>query len=307
MASFPWYEADSTLDEGIESISIGFANLHCTVPDAGSFCEKALEEISRSLASVAARVVLLSDDGSRIETMAEQGRWHAVCADGLRTSLVVRLVEKDSDMETAALPEGSSEIAVPLRHDGRIFGVLQIAAALQGGARERIASLMAFAARLLSTYLSSRLKLETRWSELDDIQREMDAGAFRSDIVGRSASLASVIERVKQVAPTDVTVLIEGENGTGKELIARAIHGESRRADKPWVVVNCAAIPSELLESELFGHERGSFTGAYRDRVGVLEMAHRGTVFMDEIGETSPRMQSLLLRFLESGEIQRVG
>jgi DNA-binding NtrC family response regulator len=112
---------------------------------------------------------------------------------------------------------------------------------------------------------------------------------------------------VSAAARTDAKVLITGESGVGKEIVSRLVHSAGGRAAHPLVTVNCAAITETLLESELFGHTRGSFTGAYRDRAGVLEMAHRGTVFMDEIGETSPRMQSLLLRFLESGEIQRVG
>jgi len=114
-------------------------------------------------------------------------------------------------------------------------------------------------------------------------------------------------EDVKAAARTDAKVLITGESGVGKEIVSRLVHSTGMRAAFPLVTVNCAAITDTLLESELFGHTRGSFTGAYRDRAGVLEMAHRGTVFMDEIGETSARMQSLLLRFLENGEIQRVG
>ena len=114
-------------------------------------------------------------------------------------------------------------------------------------------------------------------------------------------------EDVKSAARSDAKVLITGESGVGKEIVSRLVHSMGMRAAYPLVTVNCAAITDTLLESELFGHSRGSFTGAYRDRAGVLEMAHRGTVFMDEIGETSARMQSLLLRFLENGEIQRVG
>jgi DNA-binding NtrC family response regulator len=126
-------------------------------------------------------------------------------------------------------------------------------------------------------------------------------------LVGESPAVLQLKEDIRAAARTDAKVLIAGESGVGKEIVARLIHASGMRAAYPLVTVNCAAITETLLESELFGHTRGSFTGAYRDRAGVLEMAHRGTVFMDEIGETSPRMQSLLLRFLESGEIQRVG
>ena len=126
-------------------------------------------------------------------------------------------------------------------------------------------------------------------------------------LIGNSRVLQTLREDIRSAARTDAKVLITGESGVGKEIVSRLIHADGSRASYPLITVNCAAITETLLESELFGHERGSFTGAFRDRVGVLEMAHRGTVFMDEIGETTPRMQSLLLRFLESGEIQRVG
>ena len=126
-------------------------------------------------------------------------------------------------------------------------------------------------------------------------------------LIGNSPTIQRLREDIRAAARTDAKVLITGESGVGKEIVSRLIHAEGVRGAYPLITVNCAAITETLLESELFGHERGSFTGAYRDRVGVLETAHRGTVFMDEIGETSPRMQSLLLRFLESGEIQRVG
>ena len=126
-------------------------------------------------------------------------------------------------------------------------------------------------------------------------------------LIGNSRVIQTLRDDIRSAARTDAKVLITGESGVGKEIVSRLIHADGARASYPLITVNCAAITETLLESELFGHERGSFTGAFRDRVGVLEMAHRGTVFMDEIGETSPRMQSLLLRFLESGEIQRVG
>jgi len=126
-------------------------------------------------------------------------------------------------------------------------------------------------------------------------------------IVGRSPAMRDVLDRVLRVAPTDATVLISGESGTGKELVARALHVTSRRADRPFVPVNCAAITETLLESELFGHARGAFTGATRARRGLFEEADGGTLFIDEIGETSPGFQARLLRALQEGEIRRVG
>jgi two-component system response regulator HydG len=138
------------------------------------------------------------------------------------------------------------------------------------------------------------------------------AGEFRKrygleHIVGRSPAMQEVLDRVVRVAPSDATVLITGESGTGKELVARAIHVASRRGDKPFVPVNCAAITETLLESELFGHAKGAFTGATRARRGLFEEANAGTLFIDEIGETSPGFQAKLLRALQEGEIRRVG
>jgi two-component system response regulator HydG len=126
-------------------------------------------------------------------------------------------------------------------------------------------------------------------------------------LVGSSPAVQALQEEIYYASRCDAKVLITGESGAGKEIVARLIHEGSPRRRAQLITVNCAALTETLLETELFGHVRGSFTGAYRDRTGVFEMANRGTVFMDEIGETTPRMQGLLLRFLETGEIQRVG
>src|SRR5438105_5411323 len=127
------------------------------------------------------------------------------------------------------------------------------------------------------------------------------------EIVGSSRAVKGVIERIEKVAPTAARVLITGENGTGKELVARAIHTLSPRADQPFVEVNCAAIPTELIESELFGHMKGSFTGAFADRAGKFELADGGTLFLDEVGDMSLTAQAKVLRALEEGVISRVG
>jgi formate hydrogenlyase transcriptional activator len=127
------------------------------------------------------------------------------------------------------------------------------------------------------------------------------------DIVGKSPALRKVLEHVAIVAPTDSTVLLHGETGTGKELVARAIHNLSSRRDRPYVRMNCAAIPSGLLESELFGHERGAFTGALMQRKGRFEHADRGTLFLDEIGDISLELQPKLLRAIQEQEFERLG
>jgi transcriptional regulator with GAF, ATPase, and Fis domain len=126
-------------------------------------------------------------------------------------------------------------------------------------------------------------------------------------MVGKSPAMASVYRAIRRVAPRDTAVLVTGETGTGKELIAQAIHRLSPRNEKPIVVINCAAIPETLLESELFGYVRGAFTGAAQSRLGRIQAAHGGTLFLDEIGEMPTSLQAKLLRFLESGELQRLG
>jgi formate hydrogenlyase transcriptional activator len=150
--------------------------------------------------------------------------------------------------------------------------------------------------------LKEKLALEKLYLE-DEIRSEMNF----AQIVGKSASLRRVLKQVETVAPTDSTVLIYGDTGTGKELIARAIHDLSPRRSKPFVKLNCAAIPTGLLESELFGHEKGAFTGAIAQRIGRFEVANGGTIFLDEIGEIPLELQTKLLRVLQEREFERLG
>jgi transcriptional regulator with PAS, ATPase and Fis domain len=139
------------------------------------------------------------------------------------------------------------------------------------------------------------------------LREEIDQAFMFEEIVGASAALKSVLSHVSKVAPTDSTVLISGETGTGKELIARAIHKHSRRAERAFVSLNCAATPQSLVASELFGHEKGAFTGAVEQRRGRFELAHSGTIFLDEIGEIPMDTQIVLLRVLQERQIERVG
>jgi two-component system, NtrC family, nitrogen regulation response regulator NtrX len=141
----------------------------------------------------------------------------------------------------------------------------------------------------------------------EEVSRLRDEVQSRYEIVGASYAIRSVLERIEKVGPTDARVLITGENGSGKELVARALHRVSPRADRPFVEVNCAAIPAELIESELFGHVKGAFTGAHADRTGKFEQADDGTLFLDEIGDMSLSAQAKVLRALQDGVITRVG
>jgi transcriptional regulator with GAF, ATPase, and Fis domain len=139
------------------------------------------------------------------------------------------------------------------------------------------------------------------------LQEEVKTGANFEEMIGTSPQLREVFKSIEQVAPTDLTVLILGETGTGKELIARALHNRSSRKGKALIKVNCAALPPQLIESELFGHEKGSFTGATEKRIGKFELANGGTIFLDEIGELPLELQPKLLRVLQEKEIERIG
>lgn len=143
--------------------------------------------------------------------------------------------------------------------------------------------------------------------EVENLRHEVAKKYQFGNIIGSNPRIQEIFNVVRTVADTDATVLIQGESGTGKELIARAIHYNSRRKNKPFVVVSCSALPETLLESELFGHEKGAFTGAVRQRIGRFELADGGTVFLDEIGEMTPAVQLKLLRVLQERELERVG
>lgn len=160
----------------------------------------------------------------------------------------------------------------------------------------------------LQNALAEIKKLKDRlYEENIALKEEIDKASMFEEIVGESAALQAILGLVRKVAPTDSTVLVTGETGTGKELVARAVHKRSQRADRPFVSVNCAAIPPTLISSELFGHEKGAFTGATQRRLGRFELAEGGTIFLDEIGELPPDVQIALLRVLQEREFERVG
>ncbi len=177
--------------------------------------------------------------------------------------------------------------------------------AIKNGAFDYITKPITSKALLIT--VEKALNFQSLKEENSRLKKELQKKYRFKNIVGTSKAMGKVFDLIEKVADTDGTVLISGASGTGKELIASAIHYNSSRGDKPMVVINCGAIPEELLESELFGHEKGAFTGAYKNRTGRFEMANGGTFFLDEIGEMSPSLQVKLLRVLQEQKFEKVG
>ena len=220
-----------------------------------------------------------------------------------------------SDVGRLLLAEGvKSGCCVPLKSHNRLLGTINIASLRPGAFSQddvdllsQVANQIAIAVENALAYrqieeLKDKLNKEKLYLE-DEIRTEYNF----EEIIGESAALKRILKQVETVAPTDSTVLIQGETGTGKELIARAIHSLSKRRERTFVRINCAAIPTGLLESELFGHERGAFTGAIAQKVGRFELAHGGTLFLDEVGDVPLELQSKLLRVLQEQEFERLG
>ena len=207
-----------------------------------------------------------------------------------------------------------SAITAALATKGKILGTMNVASHLPGQYGEGEASLFAAIAEQVALAIENLLAyeeiaaLKARLEEENVyLQEQVRSEAAFGDIIGESAAMLEVLASVRKVAGTDSTVLVTGETGTGKELVVRAIHGMSRRQDKILVKVNCAALPAGVIESELFGHEKGAFTGALTRRAGRFELANGGTLFLDEVGDLPLELQAKLLRVLQDGEFERVG
>jgi Nif-specific regulatory protein len=218
---------------------------------------------------------------------------------------------------------GLSYYCVPIRSGGGVIGTLSAERRTAGGNAElritwdrlfleKVSLIIADSAKLRERILEEQFRLRREGEEAASARDTADwtqGGriAAESGIIGTSSSMREVYEMLSQVAPSDATVLITGESGTGKELVAVELHRLSKRAAGPLVKVNCAALPESIIESELFGHEKGAFTGAAAQRRGRFELAHSGSIFLDEIGELPPQMQVKLLRVLQERELERVG
>lgn len=248
-------------------------------------------------------------------------------------------ISQDPNFTSLSIPVNTrSELCVPILKDGQVVAVLNIESDARDAFDENdVITLEAVASQVSVLIANQKLYSEARdfnrkLQQIVDektlelrkanerileqqrmLQRENTAlktlvnQDHRFEIVGQSQAIANLLSMVEKIAPTTASVLIQGESGTGKELIARRLHLKSERAEKPYVTVNCGALQEALLESELFGHEKGSFTGAISQKMGLAETADGGTLFLDEIGEMSLGIQSKLLRFLQEGEFYRIG
>ncbi len=245
-----------------------------------------------------------------IEDAAQFSRNVVLSAGAGRAVLAVDTHKDDrlKDLKSVSLFGIRSVLCVPLRSRGEITGAVYLDNRKEGAlfTQDDLRFLEAFADHAALALENARIRKEL---ELENRRLQVAANERVSfdNIIGRSAPMQNVYDLIPRVAESHLPVLIQGESGTGKELVARAIHGHSLRKRRPFLSENCAAIPESLLESELFGHVRGAFTGADRDRAGLFEQADGGTLFLDEIGDMRPSMQARLLRVLQEGELRRVG
>jgi two-component system nitrogen regulation response regulator NtrX len=262
--------------------------------------------------------ILLVDDEANIRRMLaallrEEGFTVAEAPNGNAALLVLDEVDPDVVLLDLLMPPGPDGLATlaSLRERGRGTPVIMMSGKAQLTDAVRAVKLGAFqflekplAPESVLVTVRAAMELNRTRAENRALHAELSR---RSALIGDSAAMAQLRALVARVAPTEARVLLTGESGTGKELAAAAVHTASRRSERAFVTVNCAAIPRDLVESEMFGHERGAFTGATERRLGRFELAHHGTLFLDEIGDLSAEAQAKLLRTLETGELQRLG
>jgi two-component system nitrogen regulation response regulator NtrX len=262
--------------------------------------------------------VLLVDDEANIRRMLgallrNEGFNVAEAANGNAALLLMDETDPDVVLLDLMMPPGPDglETLTRMRDRGRLAPVIMMSGKAQLTDAVRAVKLGAF--QFLEKPLSPegvlvtvRAALELNRTQAENRALHAELGR-RASLIGSGPAMQKVAALIARVGPTEARVLITGESGTGKELVAAAIHAASRRRGRAFVTVNCAAIPRDLVESEMFGHERGSFTGATERRLGRFELAHGGTLFLDEVGDLSPEAQAKLLRTLETGELQRIG
>jgi transcriptional regulator with GAF, ATPase, and Fis domain len=331
-ATPPAVNRDELLD-ALRELLLGIAHQR-TVEDTVRMC---VDRLAARPNAVLVGIWLIDDQAKRLRLAASAGprgsgreQWTnagadyrtAAVGDGtigtIAASAEPRLVEAADDPFVTGDPTWMHDEGVvtlmgaPIIHAETVLGVITalMRVRVDEDAQRWLRVVTDFAAASIANarafdeiqQLRHRLELENEYLQTE----VLDAGSF-TDIIGTSAGITSVLERIAMVAPTDSNVLILGESGTGKELVAREIHKHSQRAGRPMIRVNCAAIPEELFESEFFGHVRGAFTGAMRDRAGRFELADKGTIFLDEVSEIPTTVQAKLLRILQERELERVG
>ena len=262
-----------------------------------------------------AHILIIDDDANTLASLARAfrlaGHEATVCDNAARALELAKTERYDLILSDVVMP-GRDGIA--LLEDVKNLGVASPVVMMSGQASIEMAvratrlGAVDFLEKPISTEkLLLTVENAVRLARLEQENRELRQRLGKHQIVWTSAGMREVMAQVEQVAAGETRVCIRGETGTGKELIARTLHEKSARQSAPFVSLNCAAIPAELMESELFGHEKGSFTGAAARHIGKFEQAHRGTLFLDEIGDMPMAMQAKLLRVLEEGEIERVG
>jgi len=300
--------------------------------DLRTVVEPVLEVVTRSLDLIFATLTLLNRQTGEIFIEAayglspsQQRRGKYKLGEGItgivietgKPAIVPKISEEPLFLDKTRARRGHqgreiSFICVPIKIGREVIGALSVdriaseKVSLKENARilSIVASLIAQAVRLRR---SAQEEQERLLEENLRLQEELRDRFRPSNIIGNSKAMQEVYQLISQVSAADTTVLLRGESGTGKELVAHAIHYASRRADKPFIRVNCAALPEGVIESELFGHEKGAFTGAVAARKGRFELAHGGTLFLDEIGDLSPGIQIKLLRVIQEREFERVG
>jgi Nif-specific regulatory protein len=272
----------------------GFVFLQDETAEAGfavrahrNFAEDELDGLTRGSASVV-RTVLQTGEPVLLYEAAADARF------GSSQSVVLQKIQ--------------SIACVPLRIKARQIGAIYLDSVTRRGrfTREALPFLRSFAHQAAVAIENAELYQSLR-DENRQLRKEVQRVHGFEEIIGQSPRMREVFETVTRVLDTDATILLGGESGTGKELIARAIHYNGHRAKQPFVAIFCGSLPDELLESELFGHRKGAFTGAIADKKGLFEVADGGTIFLDEVGDLSPKLQMSLLRVLQEGEIKRVG
>ncbi len=301
-------------------------------PDLKQSLYNVLELLSKSQKMIRGTITILDPFSDEIsievahgisKSALQKGKYklgEGITGQVIQTGAAVTIAKISKDgrflnRTTARKAFGDQEISficVPIKKDKQVIGALSVDrpydASFSLDEGEKLLSVVAAMIATQVIYLErTRIEKEKLESENDRLQAELKKQYRMKNIIGNSNKMREVYQMISQVAESNATVLIRGESGTGKELVANSIHYNSLRAKNPFVKVNCAALPANLIESELFGHEKGAFTGALHQKTGKFELATKGTLFLDEIGSIEPDVQAKLLRVLQEKELERVG